>query len=385
MKVGIITFHRANNFGALLQAYALVSKIKELGHEGVIIDWHSPHIENAYHAPVRWRPNPISFLRPLCPKIPIRRHLWARWIQDRKTRICFDKFRKHLPLTAPCRSRKELIAHTQDIDCFIAGSDQIWNPKLSGEKIENFDRTFFLDFVNDNKKKNAYSASIGLKNIDASVVDEVARLIKQFHRITMREASGASFIEKLIEREIPVTLDPVFLQSKEFWTHLAESTANPWRDKKYIFVYPLVHSSFLWNQAKIFAQQHKCEIITCTKPETTLHVKAIHASHIGPLEMVQLIASAEAIFTNSFHGSAMSMLLEKRLFLEIDDIPRKPNTRFDSLFDLMELPREHAVAAREDSSTLFEFDTSQRTAFAKNLERERSLSLENLDRILVSP
>ena len=116
-KIAILTTHRANNFGAMLQAYSLVTACRELGADVEILDWRSPFFEWLYHKAWRMRRNPVAALKHL---------LW--YVRDeRESRVMFERFRELLPMSQPITDRVTLAKAESNYDAFIVGSDQIWN------------------------------------------------------------------------------------------------------------------------------------------------------------------------------------------------------------------------------------------------------------------
>ena len=131
MRVSIITFHRAVNYGAVLQAYALQEKIRQLGNEVEIIDYRCPLIEEEV--------SPLAGFRKKNGLVSSMKKFVFRIIKNR----AFNKFmKKRLNLSTPYYVNDELPETNGKYDCYITGSDQVWNYGCSGA-----DTSFFLDFV----------------------------------------------------------------------------------------------------------------------------------------------------------------------------------------------------------------------------------------------
>lgn len=134
MRFGIMTFSRANNYGAILQAYALRKKLQDKGQECQLINYRCKSID-AMHAfkkfnkKLTFRQNWTNFL-------------WNIIFYPRM--LAFDRFRKDLQTEAYW---PETIAQANDkFDCFITGSDQVFNLKLTGG-----DPAYYLNFVAEDK------------------------------------------------------------------------------------------------------------------------------------------------------------------------------------------------------------------------------------------
>ena len=230
MKVGIITFHRALNYGAVLQAYALQLFLKELNIESDIIDYRCPYIEEFYK-PVK--ANPFR-----APKMYIRELIYA--LPNISKRKKFEGFiAKNIKTSDAVCSREDLKALNSKYDYFIAGSDQVWNSKWS-----NFDKTFFLDFA-DPPKKYSYAASFGFDEVPKNEEATYEKLLADFQAISVRETTGVTIVDKLLHRKALVASDPSCLICKDEWKKIA---ATP-KDSGYVLLYTLEKSDKLMSYA----------------------------------------------------------------------------------------------------------------------------------------
>lgn len=333
MKVAIVTTHSANNFGAVLQAYSLVMECRELGADAEILDWRCPQYERQYRTAWKMHRNPI----------PALKYLWWYMTRERRARQHFDDFRKRLPLSRKIVRRSDLLAVAQEYDSFIVGSDQVWNPGNSADDPLKFDRTYLLDFVKD-KPKNAYAASIGTRGVEPeTLIPEFKTAWMSYAYITMREHAGAQFVSGILKRPIETVLDPVLLHDVEFWRTVANNAVRP--KEKYVVVYN-VHkwrkgSRWLVDMAHDYATKYHCRIVDLLVPSAREKWSCDSVS-VGPAEFLAFIDGAEAVFTNSFHASAFSVIFRKKLYLNRVGDSAYPNSRFNSLMQfagLCELDR----------------------------------------------
>ena len=167
MKVGILTFHRATNYGAVLQAFALKRAIEKKGHSADVVDYRNQKIESLYEYK--------GFFAQKGLKNKIRFVL--RVNEGKRRRIKFDKFRSEfLGLESAVVYTKDNIDLANSVyDTFFVGSDQVCNPGA-----HDFDKNFYLDFVSDNSKKRSYAASFGVSEISPEFKAETARLLSTF-------------------------------------------------------------------------------------------------------------------------------------------------------------------------------------------------------------
>lgn len=338
-KVAILTTHRANNFGAVLQAFSLVTKCRELGADAEILDWRTSLFEWQYRNP--WRRlsrNPIPGLR----------YAWRWFVYEKRSRQRFDEFRRLLPMSPKATTKKELENVAGRYDSFIVGSDQVWNPGQTELDPCKFDRTYLLDFV-AHGQKNAYAASMGKEAIrPPELVPEFKRAWETFNMITMREAAGADFVSKTIGQKIETVLDPVLLHTADFWREHQSSLVTP--KVAYVLVYNVQHyrkeSQWMMDMAQRYAKEHGCRVVDVFVPSALSRWTSDSVS-AGPAEFIHLINNADAVFTNSFHAAAFSVIFRKKMFLHRSDTPTTTNTRFDTLINVAKLSMKEFASCGE--------------------------------------
>ena len=172
MKVGIITCHRAFNYGAVLQTYALQKFLKNHGYEVEVIDYTPQYIRKSYNKSILKR-----IIRPL-----------LRSYDFKKSNQVFGSFlNQEVNLTEKrYYSYEELEENPPDCDAYIAGSDQIWNCNIENGK----DDAFFLKFVPNNKIKISYAASISMDEIPQNQKNRFKENLKDFNHISVREQTA---------------------------------------------------------------------------------------------------------------------------------------------------------------------------------------------------
>jgi len=308
MKIGIITYHRALNYGAVLQTYALQRFLKSMNIDCDVIDYACPYIENFYK-PIKASPvkAPKAFLKEAayCPL-------------NRKKRDNFDSFiNKFVGLSRRVSTERELKSLNGEYDCFITGSDQVWNCKWNG-----FDRAYFLDFA-DSGKKYSYAASFGFDSIPEEHRDEYKRLLADFQGLSVREKTGKTILDGLFERNVNVNIDPSCLLTKEQWQ---EASTAPNGDGGYVLVYLLDKSDALIEYAKRIAESRHLKvkfIADAIKKKYDFE----YCGFLSPSEFVGLFANADYVVTNSFHGLMFSVIFEKEFCLQYQQNSGAPNSR----------------------------------------------------------
>lgn len=360
-RIGIITFHRAINYGALLQTYALQEAVSKLGCICNIIDYRNPRLERLH------KESKLSDCRNL--KDLGRFIVYSRYQNEK-----FKKFRdfssKYLELTRPYKSIDELKIDASEYDSFICGSDQVWNYKIT-----DFDKSYFLDFCDDESKKNSYAASFGLSSIPLEYTAQYGFLLKKFNHISVREAQGKTIIQNFTSRDVQVVLDPTMLIDKEEWAMLS---SNYNKIKNYILIYAFGHLTPTMKQfVEKLSRQTACAIVIISyalkKP-----IKAMYEKTTGPAEFLGLFQNARYVVTNSFHGTAFAINFNKDFFLEMLPESHGVNSRLENILDVFDL-RERQIVYGENASIGVPINYRQ---VNQTLSSERKKSLEYLNNII---
>lgn len=354
-KIGIITFHRALNYGAVLQTYALRTSLEKYFDGDVeVIDYRCDSIESGRNLKKRlMKENFIkSFLST------------TLMLYKRKN---FDRFLKNNIAISEKKFDRKSIGESQCEYCgFVTGSDQVWN-----HKITNDDTTFLLDFVEDNNKRNSYAASMGLSEVDEKNRKKYFDELRQFEELSVREKDLQVYLKKNIPDKIVRTnLDPTLLLLGGQWKKL--SSGKPLKEK-YILVYNVPKPDYLFDIAKKVGK------------ETGLKVKYI-ANGIRPSgvsnndivypsveDFINLFLNAEYIITNSFHGTVFSILFEKKMLVELKS-GSGANGRIQTLMDICGL--ESRVSTNGKYEELFK--SIDWITVNHNLEKARGDSLNQI-------
>ena len=323
MRIKTITCHDVYNSGASLQAYALMRYLEELGNEVEIIDYKPDYLNNHYKLGIianpKYEKNLMLKMIYLTLKFP------GRVLALRK-KIKYDHFRDNYLKVTKKRyiSNSELKNNPPEADIFICGSDQIWNSKFNNGK----DPAFYLDFVPQGKIKASYAASFATDRIEESVRDITKERINKLDYIGVREISALNILEDLgIDNGIQV-MDPVFLLSKETWLNMAYEVD---KKQKYIFVYDFDGNELIKEIALKVAKKKSLKIYTVFKSDYSDKV----IKGMGPIDFISYIKNAEFVISNSFHGTAFSIIFEKQFVV----VNRKEaiNTRMRDLLSVLKI------------------------------------------------
>lgn len=290
MKIGIITFHSAINYGAVLQAYALQEYLKNKGHDVFIINYHCPFITNIYRVfsfrrcrskkPFTLLKKTIKELSSIKSNIIIKRKFES---------FCTEKL--HLTNRFTDVNKVPL-----DMDLYIFGSDQIWNGLLTG----GLDDVYLGNFTPTNGIKISYAASRPLGRISKKERIYFMTCLASFTGISVRESELMPYISECTNSPIDIAVDPTLLVDNNIWYKLTNEDV---KKDKYLFLYEVGTDSRLIKFAKDVAKSLNLKILNCQK------------ENLSPIEFIQYIRYADFVMSNSFHATVFSIIFKKQFYV----------------------------------------------------------------------
>lgn len=295
MKIGVLTFHWANNYGAVLQAYALTTYLRQSGHEAELIDY------------VPRRTVRVTRLFNIYK---------MRFNELRKTQI-FKRFQRQLPLSAKTyHTHKELYRAGAHYDAVIAGSDQIWNKSFLMRAEKRPTPSYYLDFVPPNVRRLSYAASFGTNELTEGMRRYGVAELRHFDAVSVRESNA---VEMLAQEGIAAVLvcDPTLL----------------WSAKEYE---PIMEKEEACDRVNVFNFMLRTERKSSVRTqEYVLNHCFEGASHLGakPITVgkwLRQIQNCDFVVTDSFHCTVFAILFHKP-FLAINDRNCSMNSRISTL------------------------------------------------------
>lgn len=332
MKIKTLTTYDVYNYGASLQAYALLQYLILQGHEVEIIRYQPDYLSRKYD--YKWV-NPESKMSHHAVTRGIYRI--AKFIQRQMTmgrKRAFDEFNHGaLKETSMCyHTFDELKVIPPQADLYLCGSDQIWNVFYDAGR----DPAFYLEFVPEGSKRASYAASFSYLDIDDVNTARIAASLKKFDGVSVREYHGLEIL-KGMGIEGTWVLDPVFLLPVEHWRTFAKkgNLEKKSHREPYLLIYDFEGNDLLKEAAMVYARQHhlKMYAIVDTYP---LRYADKNFKKAGPIEFVQMIEGCSAFMSNSFHGTAFSIMFHKPMFVFRRN-RHAVNSRMESLLQLFEL------------------------------------------------
>ena len=308
LLIGIITYHSAYNFGSVFQAYATQVAVKRIAGEATIINYRMVEQQHFYY--------------PL-----YRTHYGVKtWAKDRMQlfahkkrclrRERFEKFiAEYFTLTQQVREPEEVFELWQNFHIMISGSDQIWNKhscELEHNEWRYMDPYLLKGFQG---RRISYASSVG--NMTDMELQSILPELQQFDVLAFRESTSAKKMTTLLDRPVETVLDPTFLLTKDDW--IAYLQLQRACKERYILAY------FLCGPKKLaqllptllrFAKKRECKVKLLTPfsyiPYPDKRVE--YHPEYGPIEFMNALYNAEAVVTDSYHGTILSVNFGKDFY-----------------------------------------------------------------------
>ena len=301
MKIALLSFHNAANYGASLQAYSLQRFLLDNGYDCEYINYINK--SRAHEYCMSW--HIYDTLKHGKLKSAVAYLAGSPFLELRKWRfkLFYNKFLKKT--VQVYHNSAEATVLNDQYDRFIVGSDQVWNPVCNG-----YDAAFMLDFVEDGRKKVAYSPSFGMSVIPDELKETYKKNLSDFYALGVRELIGKELIKDLTGRDATVAIDPVMLLTKEQWLSLVPEKR---RKERYIFSYTNRDSQiadFFQTGYQLSGRKHYI-LSRYTRPMDFINPTTCVKYCMSPQEFISTIAYADLVVTASFHGVAMSILLSR--------------------------------------------------------------------------
>ena len=317
-NIKLLTFHNANNYGAALQAFALKEALKQLKTKPQFVNYENKKILSDYKL---IRTNSLkSFISSL-------------WYLPRnlKRKKSFKSFSdKYLDTNSKVYSTHcQIEQDIQSKDIFVAGSDQIWNPELTG----GLSDVYTLNFKND-VRKIIYGASLGNEELLEKNAQDFKNKLANLDYISVREKSIISPLENITGKKVEQVVDPTLLLDIDAWNKLiSENEVVQLPCEKYIVVYTLFESEEVTKIANYLSQVTDLKIVHFKKYNTYKNELTSLYSY-GPVDFVNAIKNAAYVITNSFHGTVFSLIFRKKFY---SVLPKQRSGRIKDLLNSLDL------------------------------------------------
>lgn len=337
--VGVCIKYYHENYGGVVQCFAFTEFLKNNGVEFQLIKYNK---KNGLKGIIKNLPRIFNKVLLKDKYEQFKKIIGLKKNKDFKANYLIrmntiHNFQKHyFTNILEVNSYKELSKIAVKFDCFISGSDQLWSP---AGLPTNF---FNLMFVPDQIKKVSYASSFGVSNIPWYQKTRTKKFLLRFDNISVREEQGAKIINELIHKKVDIVVDPVFLLTKNEWELILGDKLI--MSDSYIFAYFLGDNEIHRREVIDFAKRKKIKIVTMPHLDQYIkkdeHFGDVQLYDVDPFDFLRLIRNANYICTDSFHGTAFSILFNKQ-FIVFDRYKKNSttskNSRIESICNMLDL------------------------------------------------
>lgn len=377
-KIGIITMYQNNNnYGGVLQAYALTKFLNNNNYEAEQICYNpitsskktkiltsslklKLKNEGSYASIQKIFNYFIIKVKESSVKNIHKFNSASKMIEKRNQNI-YEFKTSYIPHSNRIYSDLNINECNKDYDVFITGSDQVWHSQQG-----QFSKGYWLNFVDKTKTKISYAASLGEQYISHNDYGLIKKMLQGYKSISLREKTSLSKIQEILNysptnekfknlsRSAKTVLDPVFLLSKEEWSYIKNDKDTS--QNKYVFIYFLGKNRKLSSQIYDFCKRNNLEIkrIPCLRKDELFHKKNSLESlcwDCCPKTYLSLISNAEYIFTDSFHTTAFSIIFNKK-FLSFPRNYNSLDSRVDDMLETLGLSSRYILPKQQNTNEI---------------------------------
>lgn len=291
MKIGILTFHRAHNYGAVLQCYALQEVLKGMGHEVEVIDYRQPNIENGYnHLKIEY------IIRSILKVWTLNKYIFTIK-KERKALKYFSSFRNnYLDLTNKC-TQYDI---PMDFDVYVIGSDQLFTIDITKEIDPVYSGLF-------QRRKNSfllgYAVSMNKKSIQMIGYEGWHDIQARYKAFSTREETFSDEIYNISRIKFETCVDPTLLTNPAIWKKLSSTNEST---ESYVVLYEVrkvkTNPRLIYEKAQVIAKQYGLSVIDLSNMDYTVE------------QWVWYISHAQCVVTTSFHATVLSLIFSRPLY-----------------------------------------------------------------------
>lgn len=281
MKVLLLTIWHVGNYGAEMQTYATVKALRKLGHDVLVLDYRLTESQGI-------KARLIESLMHFTPAYRKFNTFWSKYIPSTKHFKDAIGLRHNLP----------------DADVYMIGSDQVWNPAITKDRCLDY----FLSFVPEHKRRVAYASSIGVSEwtTDRTLTTEIATQLSKFEMISCRESDGVKVLKDIFNIDAVHVVDPTLL-----FADYSELIGNTGQKQTFVY-YPLFGGKEMEDLCKSTASKLGLRYVNNNPQKTWLRGRIWN--RLSVQEWLRNFAEAEFVATQSFHGTAFSIINNKQFF-----------------------------------------------------------------------
>ena len=358
---------RVYNVGSALQAYALQHVVESLGYECELIDYRYPTTEHLAYQQRILQVHQLSLFELV---MSVLRRIKSIFNKDSVNP--FEVFyKKHFHCTEHSYStRLQLLTECPVYDIYMSGSDQVWNPQYIG-----FDTSFLLDFAPEGARRISYASSFTINKLPYVFNNVYKNELMKFAHVSVRERSGIKIVKELTGKDSVNVCDPTLLLSADQWSVLADQSMFK-TDQHFIVVYFMAYAYNPYPDVfdyidRVYKQLNLPIVFFNAWGGQKSNYKEMRVPVKGPNEFLYLFSHADYVITDSFHGTAFSLIFQKP-FITCIQSKESQDSRVTDLLDEIGAIDHAVVDNKKDELPSQNIDLN----VVKKIEKYRKHSLD---------
>ena len=353
MKIGIVTSHTSfkNNYGAVLQCYALCEQLKLWNIEPHVINYTYQNSAMTVGMATRESHSIFNRLKYIfsgdvgfIQKIQYRLNRKNRMAMEK---LFVDFYKTYIPMTsAEGKSFEEISENGFGYDGYITGSDQVWNPIIHNNQN---DPCCFLQFAEDGAKRIAYAPSFGIAELPENCKENLKKYVDTFDAVSVREVSGQKILFDAMGKEYPIVLDPTMMADEKIYQSISSNKPKN-LPEHYILCYRFGKVKYFEDILKKVSRKLGLPVVELPLSIESYGKRSRKTYSVGPAEFIGTIKGADLVMTDSFHCSVFSILNHKPFYTfyrQANHDKNSMNGRMADLLDKLNL-QDRLIANAED-------------------------------------
>lgn len=343
-KIGIVTSNTsfANNYGAVLQCYALCGQLRKWGLDPYVINYAYKNQGVEITTTTRTKRSVLSRIKyilsqDISPSQKIQYRL-MRKKREKMRQLFLDFCNMYISFHSEIPSDfSELEKNPPDYEYFITGSDQVWNPVIHGNRN---DKGCFLQFAPPTAKRIAYAPSFGIQDYPNELKASLAQYLSTFHSISVREYEGQRIIKDACGIKVPVVLDPTLMADPDIYSEISDCPIE--LPEKYILCYRFGKMSYATKIIKQASKALKLPVVELPLSIESYGKGSRLCFDIDPSRFIGAIKGAELVLTDSFHCTVFSILSHTPFYTflrQADGEKNNMNGRMEGLLEMLRLEK----------------------------------------------
>lgn len=251
-------------------------------------------------------------------------------------------------------------------DCFVVGSDQVWNPYCEGSN-----EFYYLTFA-QKEKRIAYAPSIAVNDIPEELENNYNEWLNGFNRISVREEAGRKLIKEKFNLDAEVVCDPVFLLDRQQWESIAKDV--PVKEKYFATYFlgkqDILTKKYIRELEKKTGLRH-IDIYTRDNPDSVF---------AGPEQFLGLIKNAEFLCTDSFHGTAFSIIFKTPMLIFDRKSTFKVNSRIESILNISSIGNRNIDLFIKDKKDIYDIKFDEDGALEILIEKSKKYLIDEINK-----